>query len=224
MRLKTIWPGERSRPVALTSGDASRRQAGLKEQWGLELAVRARTAVACRPISLGSCSTKPTGSCSRLREHVFESVADQCVALRFRSARRNLRRARVWHTEQFSHRIGVEHLVQSMGSSSLRPTSISRQPIRAFKYNSPSLPLTRSSRIGVTPSGGRVPKIVATMKWPTLAFSLVAPVCSSFPKCRRSVFRQIGLSRRSRTTIQICSSGIPRPAMTSTFCRCAFVG
>jgi hypothetical protein len=100
-----------------------------------------------------------------------------------------------------------------LDQSSLRPScrfTSSRHPIRAFKYNSPSLPLTRSSLIGVTPSGGRVPKIVATMKWPTLAFSLVAPVCSSFPKCRRSVFRQIGLSRRSRTNKQICPSGIPR--------------
>jgi hypothetical protein len=58
-----------------------------------------------------------------------------------------------------------------------------------------------------------VPKIVATMKWPTLTFSLVAPVCSSFPKCRRSVFRQIDLSRQSRTTKQICPFGILRLAL-----------
>ena len=34
-----------------------------------------------------------------------------------------------------------------------------------------------------------------------------------FPKCRRSVFRQIDLSRQSRTTKQICPFGILRLAM-----------
>jgi hypothetical protein len=114
-----------------------------------------------------------------------------------------------------------------MGRSSSRPScwfEPSRQPSRVFKNSSASRPRTRSSLIGVTPAGGRVPNIVVTMKWPTLAFSLVAPVCSSFSKCRRSVFRQIGLSRRSRTTKRICSSGIARPTMISTFTRCSSVG
>ena len=48
--------------------------------------------------------------------------------------------------------------------------------------------------------------VLTTMKWPTLAFSLVAPVSSSFLKCLRSEFRQIGLSRWSRTSkrIRVC--------------------
>src|SRR5215471_19306533 len=74
------------------------------------------------------------------------------------------------------------------------------------------------------PSGGLVPKIVATMKWPTRAFNLVAPVSSSFLKCLRSEFRLIGLSLRFRTTKQMFSSGIPRLAITSTFFRCSSVG
>jgi hypothetical protein len=78
--------------------------------------------------------------------------------------------------------------------------------------------------IGVMPSGGLVPKIVATMKWPTRAFNLVAPVSSSFLKCLRSEFRLIGLSLRFRTTKQMFSSGIPRLAITSTFFRCSSVG
>src|SRR5215472_3692351 len=74
------------------------------------------------------------------------------------------------------------------------------------------------------PSGGLVPKIVATMKRPTRTFNLVAPVSSSFLKCLRSEFRLIGLSLRFRTTKQISSSGIPRLAITSTFFRCSSVG
>jgi hypothetical protein len=70
---------------------------------------------------------------------------------------------------------------------------------------------------------GLAPKIVVTKKWPTRAFSLVAPVSSSVLKCLRSVFRQIGLLRRSRTTKQISSSRIPRAAMISTFFFCSSV-
>jgi hypothetical protein len=73
-----------------------------------------------------------------------------------------------------------------MGCSSLRPScwfeSISRQPSRAFKNNSPSRPLTRSSLIGVRPSGGLVPKIVATAaapaglrQWRTVAGARCSP-------------------------------------------------
>ena len=99
--------------------------------------------------------------------------------------------------------------------------SISRQPNRAFRYSSPNRPLTRSFVIGVMPSGGLVPKIVATMKWPTRSAHRATPTGadqerSAPPRARRR--RRRSAPRRADRSWRAADGAghKPSPAVAAT--------